>query len=68
MPGKYADDSTSLLLRLPKDLKQRLQTTVDSLNTLHPGANYSVNSVIRTAVIEYLEMIEQQHNIKKSHR
>ena len=60
MPGKYADDSTSLLLRLPKDLKDRLYKTAEKMNEANPGANYSANSMIRAAIIAYLDQMDEQ--------
>jgi predicted transcriptional regulator len=59
MPGKYADDSTSILLRLPKDLKARLYEAAERLNKANPGANYSASSMIRAAIIEYLDKMDE---------
>ena len=58
MSGKYADDSTSVLLRLPKDLKTRLYEATERLNEDNPGANYSANSIVRAAITDYLDVID----------
>ena len=56
MSGKYAEDSTSVLLRLPKDLKTRLYEATERLNEDNPGANYSANSIVRAAITDYLAL------------
>ena len=60
MPGKYADDSTSILLRLPKEMKDRLYKTAERMNKANPGANYSANSMIRAAIISYLDQMDKE--------
>lgn len=60
MPNQYAPDSTSLLLRLPVDLKERLTDVVDELNNKYPGANYSVSSVIRSAIERTIKEYEKE--------
>ncbi len=60
MPNKYSDESTSILLRLPKDMKERLYKTAERLNKKNPGANYSANSMIRAAIIAYLDQVDME--------
>lgn len=55
MPNKYADDSTEMLLRMPKELKRRLYAFAEEMNRRHPGANYSASSVARLAIESFLE-------------
>ena len=54
MPNKYADDSTEMLLRMPKELKRRLYACTEDMNRRHPGANYSASSVARLAIERFL--------------
>ena len=65
MTGKYAEESTSMLLRLPKDLKKRLYEATERLNEDNPGANYSANSIVRAAILDYLELVDGR-KIKKN--
>lgn len=65
MTGKYAEESTSMLLRLPKDLKKRLHEATERLNEDNPGANYSANSIVRAAILDYLELVDGR-KIKKN--
>lgn len=60
MPNKYADDTTSMLVRMPKSLKERLAKATTYMNAKHHEANYSSVSIARNAILSRVEEIEKE--------
>jgi hypothetical protein len=58
MPGQYKEGTVSMLFRLPVEIKEQLQQAVNHLRQVHPGSNYSVNSLVLEAVIEKLRTFD----------
>jgi len=58
LPNQPAKDNVQIALRLKKNDKERLEKASIRLNKLHPGANYSVSSIIRQAVLDKIAEIE----------
>lgn len=60
MPNRYSDDTTSLLMRMPKSLKERLNAATKHLNKITPGANYTAAAIARNALQARVEEIEKE--------
>ena len=60
MPNQLAPDSTSILVRMPKQLKARLAEVAKEMNKKYPDANYSSLSIARNAIAARVEEIEKE--------
>ena len=57
MPGKYAENTTGTLVRMPKELLEKLKGKISRMNEEKPanGApDYNVNSVIRGMIERFV--------------
>lgn len=60
MPNQYAPDSARLFIRIPQAWKERLERVTKEKNSLDPAGNYSVNSIVRTAIMETVLRLEEE--------
>ncbi len=60
MPNQPAPDTTSILIRLPKNLKSRLADVTKKLNKKYPDANYSAASIAKNAIMTRVEELEKE--------
>jgi len=61
MPNQYAETNTRVMLWLPKEMKERLQALSDTKARRDPAGTFSVNSLIRQAIAEYLD--HEEHKV-----
>jgi len=47
MPNQPAKDGATILIRLPRVMKEAVQSQVERLNAANPGAGYTVSSWVR---------------------
>ena len=59
MPNQYAPDSARLFIRIPQGWKERLERVTKEKNVLDPAGNYSVNSIVRAAIMETVLHLEE---------
>ena len=60
MPNQYAPDSARLFIRIPQAWKERLERVTKEKNALDPAGNYSVNSIVRAAIMETVVRLEEE--------
>lgn len=60
MPNQYAPGTTSILIRLPEELKERLMEVTRKLNEKYPDASYSAASIARNAILARVEELEKE--------
>ncbi len=60
MPNQYAPGTTSILIRMPDELKERLVEVTRKLNEKYPDANYSAVSIARNAILARVEELEAE--------
>jgi hypothetical protein len=60
MPNQYAPDSARLFIRIPQAWKERLERVAREKNALDPAGNYSVNSIVRAAIMETVVRLEEE--------
>ncbi|MHB1612424.1 MAG: hypothetical protein ACYCT0_12125 [Sulfobacillus sp.] len=59
MPNQYKPGTTSLLVRLPQTLKDRLYAAADRMTDAY-GVKASAQDIVRRAIEEACERIEQE--------
>ena len=60
MPNQYSENNTRLMLWLPKEMKGQLESLAKEKARREPAGTFSVNSLIRQAVTEYLGREEKK--------
>jgi predicted DNA-binding protein len=56
---KYRESVRTVYLRLPKELKNRLDTVAQELTALNPGGKFTATEIARQAVQARVEEIEK---------
>ena len=64
MPRQYAETNTQILLLVTKETRDRLTALAKTKKRLEPAGMFSVNSLIRQAIAEYLE--REEHKVAGS--
>ena len=64
LPNQPAKDNVSILVRVKDTDKQNLINVCEILNTLYPGANYTITSVCRQAILDKITELEKLANIR----
>jgi hypothetical protein len=60
-----ADPQTSILIRLPGSLKERLSAAAAKLEQQHPGSRYTMQGLALVAIEEKVEQVEQVEQQQK---
>lgn len=71
MPNQYKPGTTSLLVRMPQDLKDRLYATADRMTATY-GVKASAQDIVRRAIAEMCDRIDEEtrrftQEIKNNH-